>query len=957
MNDASDNETRLGMPDDATRLRGGEETGTAAPLPSMPAASFEPGDAFGQRYRIIKELGAGGMGVVYQAWDEVLNVVVALKIIRPDTVSDAAAAREVERRFKRELLLARQVTHKHVVRIHDLGDVDGTKYITMSFVEGEDLVATLKREGKLPVPRVVRLARQVASGLEAAHDAGVVHRDLKPANIMVDTEDQALIMDFGIALSAGDPRARIVAAAAVAGAGETVLASSGATTAGSSVVSGAIIGTLDYMSPEQSKGETVDHRSDIYTFGLILTDLLLGPRPVPEGKTAWEALTDRITHPPEPLAARNPQVPPGFDAVITRCLQLDPADRFQTTRDLVNALERLDDDGNLIPEARRFTPRMIAAAAVLVLALLVGTWWAAKGVAPAGPQEPVTVLIADFTNQSGDPVFSGLLEQAMAVGVEGAGFINAYPRRDALSLAGQLTPGGTLTDAAAKLITLREGLDVIIGGGIQPRGSDYALRVHVTRPSADPSAQDAVLLDWTTTAGGRDEVLEAVGRMAARVRDALGDTRAGSGASDAETFTAGSLESAKAYAEAQELQWAGQSEAAIAAYTRTLEIDPNFGRAHAGLAALYANSNRPQEAEASYLAALQHLERMTEREKYRTRGGYYLLTRANEKAREEFEALVRDFPADSSGLANLALVHFYLRDMKRARDVGQQASDFYPKNVVRKNNVALFAMYAGDFGAAEQTARDVLELSPQYVKAFVALAVSQLAQGRNAEAAATYERLASLDSPVARSFAATGLIDLALYEGRQQDGLTLLDAAIAADRASGDRNSYGRRLALRARLLAERGSRAPAIRAAKEAAEASKEEGTQYLAGLALIQAGDVEAGLGLAAALDNRLEDEPRLHAALLRGEAALAAGRTREAHAFFTEAMKFDDTWLGRYGLGRTYLALGAFPEAISEFDRCLSRRGEATAVFLDDLPTYHLLPPVHAHLEQARAGTKSP
>ncbi len=164
------------------------------------------------------------MGVVYQAWDEVLNVVVALKIIRPDTISNPAAAREIERRFKRELLLARKVTHKHVVRIHDLGDVNGTKYITMSFVEGEDLVATLKREGKLPIPRVVHLARQVASGLEAAHDAGVVHRDLKPANIMVDTEDDALIMDFGIALSAGDPRARMAAIAASKDSAETMLA-------------------------------------------------------------------------------------------------------------------------------------------------------------------------------------------------------------------------------------------------------------------------------------------------------------------------------------------------------------------------------------------------------------------------------------------------------------------------------------------------------------------------------------------------------------------------------------------------------------------------------------------------------------------------------------------------------------------------------------------------------------
>ena len=948
----ADDETRLGQPDQAPRPFSNEETRVIGAPPTAASAYFQTGDAFGNRYRIIKQLGAGGMGVVYQAWDEVLNVVVALKIIRPDTISDPEAAHEIERRFKRELLLARKVTHKHVVRIHDLGDVNGTKYITMSFVEGEDLVATLKREGKLPIPRVVHLARQVASGLEAAHDAGVVHRDLKPANIMVDTEDQALIMDFGIALSAGDPRARMAAIARRAEPGETMQAD-GTTIASNSIGQGLIIGTLDYMSPEQSKGDPVDHRSDIYTFGLILTDLLLGPRALPAGKTAWEALTDRITHAPQPLAARNPDVPAAFDAVITRCLQLNPADRFQTTRELVEALERLDATGHLIPQPRRFTPRMGVAAAVLLGSLLGGTWWVARGGAPAAAREPLTVLIADFTNRANDPVFTGLIEQALAVGVEGAGFISAYPRRDALRLAAQLKPGGTLDDAAAKLITLREDIDVIIGGTIESSGSGYALSVHVTRPSADPSAQDTVVLDSRTSAAGRDQVLEAVGRIAAEVRDALGDTTANDAAGDAETFTASSLESAKAYAEAQELQWAGRSDDAIAAYKRTLQIDPSFGRAHAGLAALYANFNRPQEAEASYLGALSHLDRMTEREKYRTRGGYYLFKRSNDKARQEFEALVKEFPADSSGLANLALAHFYLRDMKSAREFGQQASELSPRNVVQKNNLALFAMYSGDFEAAERIAREALALNPTYEKAFVAMALSQLAVGRRGEAAATYDSLAALTSDRAKSLAAAGRIDLALYEGRQDEALELLDAALAADLAAGSRSARARRLAIKAGILADQGSAALAIRAAKEASAAEQGEGTQYLVGLALIKARDAAAGLEIATALDNKLEDEPRIYGALLRGEAALVAGRAREAKEAFDAAQKLDDTWLGRYGLGRAYLALRAYPEAVQEFDRCLTRKGEATAVFLDDLPTYRLIPRVEAFLAEARGA----
>ena len=170
---------------------GGRATGDTGPL--------TPGQAFGPRYHIIKLIGLGGMGAVYQAWDAELGVVVALKVIRPEAASDPEAARDLERRFKRELLLARQVTHKNVVRIHDLGEIQGIKYITMPFVDGSDLATVLASDGPLPPPRVIRIARTALSGLVAAHQAGVVHRDLKPANIMIGADDEALIMDFGIA--------------------------------------------------------------------------------------------------------------------------------------------------------------------------------------------------------------------------------------------------------------------------------------------------------------------------------------------------------------------------------------------------------------------------------------------------------------------------------------------------------------------------------------------------------------------------------------------------------------------------------------------------------------------------------------------------------------------------------------------------------------------------------------
>ena len=211
-------------------LPGGEETQLGAPaagptpVPSDPGTGppgaaartdgqgfLSPGQNFGPRYHIIRLLGAGGMGAVYQAWDRTLEVAVAVKIIRPQAAPDAEAAQLLERRFKRELLLARSVTHKNVVRIHDLGEIDGITYITMPYVQGSDLATILRKEGRLPVDRVLAIARQIGAGLAAAHDAGVVHRDLKPANIMIDGRGQLVIMDFGLAavadaIGAGDIR-------------------------------------------------------------------------------------------------------------------------------------------------------------------------------------------------------------------------------------------------------------------------------------------------------------------------------------------------------------------------------------------------------------------------------------------------------------------------------------------------------------------------------------------------------------------------------------------------------------------------------------------------------------------------------------------------------------------------------------------------------------------------------
>src|SRR5688572_2217133 len=270
-----------------------QDTILSGRVPTQGASRLEVGSAFGERYRIMQQLGEGGMGIVYKAWDEELSIPVALKLIRPEAMTDPEAALQMERRFKRELVLARQVTHKNVVRIHDLGELNSFKYFTMPFVEGRDLGALLKLEGKLPVSRALHIARQVAAGLAAAHEVGVVHRDLKPENVMLEADGTATIMDFGLARSND-------------GANLTM--------------TGAVMGTLAYMAPEQARGAAVDQRVDIYAWGLMLYDMVAGRQRVGPHRDAMSEMLARMQEAPPAIRTLEPQVPEALEAIIARSI-------------------------------------------------------------------------------------------------------------------------------------------------------------------------------------------------------------------------------------------------------------------------------------------------------------------------------------------------------------------------------------------------------------------------------------------------------------------------------------------------------------------------------------------------------------------------------------------------------------------------------------------------------------
>ena len=545
-----------------------------------------PGTAFGSRYHLTRLLGMGGMGAVYQAWDEELGVSVALKVIRPEITADPGAARDIQRRFKRELLLARQVTHKNVVRIHDLGEINGIKYLTMPYIQGSDLASVLRREGRLSVARALGIARQVAGGLQAAHEAGVVHRDLKPANIMIDAEDQAVIMDFGISRS-------------TSGAGATV--------------AGAVVGTLEYMAPEQAMAQPTDHRADIYALGLVLHDMLVGSRNAGGAETAVAELMSRMQTPLPSVRVRDPSIPEAVDAVIARCTAPDPGARYQTTQELVFQLESLDAAGRRgtgpltpIPLAgvavpapsppapvseRRAGPSMkwMVPAAVVLLAAGAGTWLIrdrepSPGAATASAVRPASLALVPLRNGTGDPSLDWLgssLADMVAAEIGQAPQLRLVAPERLHQLLRDLRIGSAtdLDPATVRRIAEFGSADTVAAGRFEKLGNQIRISVTLHSASREPATVRAA-------AAGEDDLLRAARELAASIRESLVPSDAARGELESRTFkpSSTSVQALRFYSEGLQLARQGEHLDAVKRFEEASRADPRFALSFSKLA-------------------------------------------------------------------------------------------------------------------------------------------------------------------------------------------------------------------------------------------------------------------------------------------------------------------------------------------------------------------------------------
>ena len=570
-------------------------------------------------YRIVEKLGGGGMGVVYKADDSRLHRPVALKFVSEDLASDAEALS----RFQREAQTASALNHPHICTIYDIGEQDGRSFIAMEYLEGATLKDRLAA-GPLGLDTVLRLGIQIADALDAAHTANVIHRDIKPANIFISSRGHAKLLDFGLAKMRA----------------QTSREADFTTMAGT--IQGVVVGTIAYMAPEQARGEPVDHRADLWSVGLVLYEMAKGTRPAP-------AVQLRVEESPE------------LERVISKCLETDRDLRYQHAADLRTDLERLKrgSDSALtgrdqLPAKARARWTVVAAAAAAIALAAVGYIFYPR---PATLTDKDSIVLAEFTNTTGDPVFDDTLRQGLAVQLQQSPFLSLISDeriRRTLPLMNQ-PADARLTPDVARVVCVRTGGAAVLEGSIAALGSQYVLGLHATN-----CATGDILADEQAQASRKEDVLSTLSQIATRFR-----TRVGESLATIERYstpleaTTPSLEALQAYSAGFEAGLAGSNVRALSLYQRAVAIDPDFALAHAQLGFRYGVLGESALARQSLQKAYQLRNRASDVERFFIETLYDRDFTGNlERERRTLETWAESYPRDARPhtlIAGLAL--------------------------------------------------------------------------------------------------------------------------------------------------------------------------------------------------------------------------------------------------------------------------------------------------------------
>ncbi|HET7209742.1 MAG TPA: protein kinase [Terriglobales bacterium] len=882
------------------------------------ASMASPGLIVGRtlgHYRIVEKIGAGGMGVVYRAHDERLERDVALKVLPPGTLADESA----RKRFRREAIALSKANHPNIATVHDFDTQDGLDFLVMEYIPGTTLCEKLASRS-LSEKEVITLGMQLAEGLSAAHEHGVVHRDVKPANLRLTVDGRLKILDFGLA---------------------KLRSGASATTKSQSLTeTHAVIGTLPYMAPEQLLGGEIDARTDIHAAGLVLYEMATGRRPFAEVERSQ--LIGAILHQaPVPPSQLSPNVSAEIERIIGKCLEKEPENRYQSAKELAVDLRRIALASSRAggPSATRLRRDWASKTAVVALtmgALLVmgALLFRSRRVYALNPSD--TIVLADFVNSTSDPVFDDTLNQALTVDLEQSPFLKILPQtkiQDTLRLMGR-SPDESVTPEVGRELCQRAGGKAVLWGSIATLGTQYVIGL----TAAECSTGDHLASEQIQSVN-KESVLKVLGKAASGLRSKLGESLSSVQKFDAplEQATTASLEALKAYSLARKTQHQKGNSAAIPLFKRAIELDPNFAVAHAALGLAYSNLGEPGLANDYLQRAYELRDRVSEREKLRISAFYHSYVRGDlVKGNEIYELWAQEYPRDGVPLGNLGANYSYMGQYEKAVSQTLEHLRIDPDDALGYGNLVVQYAALNRFDEAKAVYQQAMARKLEDTGLHANLYGVAFLQ---ADAAEMQRQIAwAAGQPGAEDLLLSLASDTEAFYGHLSKARALSLRAIDSARRSDQKETAAGWQINAALREAEFGNAAPARKATSSALALASTRDVQILAALALARAGALVEAEKIAQDLAKRFPRDTLINSYWLPTiNAAIEINRRNPSKAIeifqVTAPYELGESYpqfqVGGslypvYVRAQAYLLLHRGDEAAAEFQRIIDHRG---------------------------------